>query len=97
MCKKIAQVPSKDKYLFQFNKKGKQFDIQHPKENLLKLIEMSNVDNNQLNHTDHLIKYIKDNPRNVTGRQLEHEWSDNKWKGRVIALRDNEFEVNIIH
>jgi hypothetical protein len=54
-------VPSKDKYLFQFSKKGKQFDIQHLKENLLKLIEKCNVDNNQLDHTDQLIKYIKDN------------------------------------
>jgi hypothetical protein len=63
----------------------------------LKLIEKSNVDNNQLDHTDQLIKSIKDNPRNVIGRQLEHEWSDKKWKGRVIALQDNEFEVNIRH
>ena len=46
MCKEIVQVPSKDKYIFQFSKKGKQFDIQHLKENLLKLIEKSNVDNN---------------------------------------------------
>jgi hypothetical protein len=39
--------------------KGKQFDIQQLKENLLKLIEKSNVDNNQLDHTDQLIqKYI---------------------------------------
>jgi hypothetical protein len=52
----------------------------------LKLIEKSNVDNNQLDHTDQLIKSIKDNPRNVIGRQLEHEWSDKKWKGRVIAF-----------
>jgi hypothetical protein len=34
MCKEIVQVPSKDKYLFQFSKKGKQFDIQQLKENL---------------------------------------------------------------
>ena len=61
----------------------------------MKLIEKSNVDNNQLDHTDQLIQSIKDNPRNVIGRQLEHEWSDKKWKGRVIALQDNEFEVNI--
>jgi hypothetical protein len=40
------------------------------KENLLKLIEKSNVDNNQLDHTDQLIKSIKDNPRNVIGRRL---------------------------
>jgi hypothetical protein len=33
MCKEIVQVPSKDKYLFQFSKKGKQFDIQQLKEN----------------------------------------------------------------
>jgi hypothetical protein len=46
MCKEIVQAPSKDKYIFQFSKKGKQFDIQHLKENLLKLIEKSNVDNN---------------------------------------------------
>ena len=52
MCKEIVQVSSKDKYLFQFSKKGKQFDIQQLKENLLKLIEKSNVDNNQLDHTD---------------------------------------------
>jgi hypothetical protein len=86
MCKVIVQVPSKDKYIFQFSKKGKQFDIQQLKENLLKLIEKSNVDNNQLDHIDHtdqLIKSIKDIPRNVIGRQLEHEWSDKKWKGRV--------------
>jgi hypothetical protein len=43
MCKEIVQVPSKDKYIFQFSKKGKQFDIQHLKENLLKLIEKSLV------------------------------------------------------
>ena len=49
MCKEIVQVPSKDKYLFQFSKKGKQIDIQHLKENLLKLIEKSYVDNNQIN------------------------------------------------
>jgi hypothetical protein len=49
----------------------------------LKLIEKSNVDNNQLDHTDELIQSIKDNPRNVIGRQLEHEWSDKKWKGRA--------------
>ena len=97
MCKEIVQVPSKDKYLFQFSKKGKQFDIQQLKENLLKLIEKSNVDNNQLDHTDQLIQSIKDNPRNVIGRQLEHEWSDKKWKGRVLALQDNEFEVIIRH
>jgi hypothetical protein len=97
MCKVIVQVPSKDKYLFQFSKKGKQFDIQQLKENLLKLIEKSNIDNNQLDHTDQLIQSIKDNPRHVIGRQLEHEWSDKKWKGRVIALQDNEFEVNIRH
>ena len=97
LCKEIVQVPSKDKYIFQFSKKGKQFDIQHLKENLLKLIEKSNVDNNQLDHTDQLIKYIKDNHRNVIGRQLEHEWRDKKWKERVIALHDNEFEVNIRH
>ena len=83
MCKVIVQVPSKVKYLFQFSKKGKQFDIQQLKENLLKLIEKSNVDNNQLDHTDQLIKSIKDNPRNVIGRQLEHEWSDKKWNGHV--------------
>ena len=64
---------------------------------ILKLIEKSNVDNNQLDHTDQLIKYIKDNHRNVIGWQLEHEWSDKKWKERVIALHDNEFEVNIRH
>ena len=97
MCREIVQVPSKDKYIFQFSKKGKQFDIQQLKENLLKLIEKSNVDNNQLDQTDQLIKSIKDNPRNVIGRHLEHEWSDKKWKGRVIALQDNEFEVNIRH
>ena len=78
MCKEIVQVPSKDKYLFQFSKKGKQFDIQQLKENLLKLIEKSNIDNNQLDHTDQLIQSIKDNPRHVIGRQLEHEWSDKK-------------------
>jgi hypothetical protein len=97
MCKEIVQVLFKDKYLFQFSKKGKQFDIQHLKENLLKLIEKSNVDNNQLDHTDELIQSIKDNPRNVIGKPLEHEWSDKKWKGRVIALHDNELEVNIRH
>ena len=97
MCKEIVQVPSKDKYLSQFSKKGKQFDMQHLKENLLKLIEMSNVDTNQLDHIDQLIQSIKDNPRHVIGRQLEHEWSDKKWKGCVIALQDNEFEVNIRH
>ena len=47
MCKEIVQVPSKDKYLFQFSKQGKQFDIQQLKENLLKLIEKSNADTNQ--------------------------------------------------
>ena len=72
MCKEIVQVPSKDKYIFQFSKKMKQFDIQHLKENVLKLIEKSNVDNNQLDHTDQLITFIKDNSRNVIGRQLEH-------------------------
>lgn len=97
MCKEIVQVPSKDKYLFQLSKKGKQFDIQQLKENLLKLIEKSNVDNNQLDHTYQLITSIKDNHRNVIGRQLEHEWSDKKWKGHVIALQDNEFKVNIRH
>jgi hypothetical protein len=97
MCKEIVHVPSKDKYLFQFSKKVKQFDIQHLKNKLLKLIEKSNVDNNQLDHTDELIQYIKDNPRNVIGRHLEHEWSDKKWKGRVIALHENEFELNIRH
>jgi hypothetical protein len=50
-----------------------------------------------LDHTDELIQYVKDNPRNVIGRQLEHEWSDKKLKGRVIALHENEFEVNIRH
>ena len=25
MCKEIVQVPSKDKYLFQFSKKGRKF------------------------------------------------------------------------
>ena len=83
MCKVIVQVSSKDKYIFKFSKRGKQFDIQQLKENLLKLIEKSNVDTNQLDHTDQLIKSIKDNPRNVIGRQLEHEWSDKKWKGHV--------------
>jgi hypothetical protein len=97
MCREIVQVSSKDKCIFQFSKKGKQFDIQQLKENLLKLIEKSNVDNDQLDHTDQLIKSIKDNPRNVIGKHLEHEWSDKKWKGRVIALQDNEFEVNIRH
>ena len=63
----------------------------------MKSIEKSNVDNNQLDHTDELIQSIKDNPRNVIGRQLEHEWSDKKWKGRVIALHGNELEVNIRH
>jgi hypothetical protein len=72
MCKEIVQVTSKDKYIFQFSKKGKQFDIQHLKENVLKLIEKSNVDNIQLDHTDQLITLIKDNSRNVIGRQLEH-------------------------
>jgi hypothetical protein len=57
--------------------------------NLLKSIEKSNVDNNQLEHTDELIQSIKDNPRNVIGRQLEHEWSDKKWKGRVIDIKAN--------
>jgi hypothetical protein len=50
-----------------------------------------------LDHTDELIQYVKDNPRYVIGRQLEHEWSDRKLKGRVIALHENEFEVNIRH
>ena len=63
----------------------------------MKLIEKSNADTNQLDHTDQLIKFIKDNTMNVIGRHLEHEWSDKKWKGRVIALQDNEFEVNIRH
>ena len=40
-----------------------------------------------------LIHSVKDNPRSVIGRHLEHEWSDKKWKGCVIALQD--FEVNI--
>ena len=97
MCRKMVQVPSKDKYIFLFSKKGKQFDIQQLKKKLLKLIEKSNVDNNQLDHTDQLIQFLKDNPRNVIGRHLEHEWSDKKWKSRVIALQDNEFEVNIRH
>jgi hypothetical protein len=39
MCREIVQVPSEDKYLFQFSEKGKQCDIQQLKENLLKLIE----------------------------------------------------------
>ena len=34
MCMEIVQVPSKDKYIFHLSKKGKQFDIQHLKENL---------------------------------------------------------------
>ena len=63
----------------------------------MKLIEKSNVDNIQLDHTDQLIQSIKDNPRNVIGRHLEHEWSDKKWKWCVIALQDNEFEVNLRH
>jgi hypothetical protein len=33
MCKVIVQVSSKYKYIFQFSKKGKQFDIQQMKEN----------------------------------------------------------------
>jgi hypothetical protein len=53
----------------------------------LKLIEKSNVDNNQLDHTAQLIQSIKDNPRIVIGRQRELEWSDKKWKGHVIALQ----------
>ena len=86
LCKEIVQVPSKDKYIFQFSKKGKQFDIQHLKENLLKLIEKSNVDNNQLDHTDQLIKYIKDNHGNVIGRQLEHEWRDKTFDSSYHTL-----------
>jgi uncharacterized protein YqhQ len=52
LCSPQTHWPSEDKYLFQFSKKGKQFDIQQLKENLLKLIEKSNVDNNQLDHTE---------------------------------------------
>jgi hypothetical protein len=50
-----------------------------------------------LDHTAQLIQSIKDNPRIVIGRQREHEWSDKKWKGHVIALQDKEFEMNIRH
>jgi hypothetical protein len=64
----LSRSISLDKYIFLFSKKGKQFDIQQLKKNLLKLIEKSNVDNNQLDHTDQLIQFLKDNPRNVIGR-----------------------------
>ena len=66
----------------------------------MKLIEKSNVDNNQLDHTDQLIQSIKDNPRNVIGRQLEHELSDKKWKGHVLhytTMNIRHLTVHITH
>ena len=71
--RKLYRCLQKINIYFNLVKRGRnKFDIQHLKENVLKLIEKSNVDNNQLDHTDQLITSIKDNSRNVIGRQLEH-------------------------
>jgi hypothetical protein len=86
--KQVLHISSDDKILLMFSQKGKQFDVEMLKANLLMLIEMRALQN----RSAFIIKTLNDDPQSLVNSLIAHTWSENgrdtEWKGMILSHAD---------
>lgn len=91
--KQFLKISPDDKNLLMFSQKGKQFDVEKLKANLLMLIEMRALQN----RSAFITKNLNDDPQSLVNSLISHTWSENgrdtEWKGRILSLADGIFKV----
>jgi hypothetical protein len=70
--KQVLQISPDDKNVLMLSQKGKQFDVEKPKANLLMLIEMRTLQN----CSAYITKNVNDDPQSLVNSLIPHTWSE---------------------